>query len=129
MLHNEDSEVILQNPDEPHNLYQMDLEYGKVVDEWKINDDISILNFTPKTKFSQMTAEKTLIGISHNSLFRIDSRLPKDKIVMDEYKQYTTRNDFSVVATTEKGYIAVASNKGDIRLFDRVGINAKVIIF
>ncbi|CCJ29788.1 unnamed protein product, partial [Pneumocystis jirovecii] len=128
MLHNEDSEVILQNPDEPHNLYQMDLEYGKVVDEWKINDDISILNFTPKTKFSQMTAEKTLIGISHNSLFRIDSRLPKDKIVMDEYKQYTTRNDFSVVATTEKGYIAVASNKGDIRLFDRVGINAKTAL-
>ncbi|KAG5518664.1 hypothetical protein PMAC_002633 [Pneumocystis sp. 'macacae'] len=124
MLHNEDSEIILQNPDQPHNLYQMDLEYGKVVDEWKISDDISILNFTPKTKFSQMTAEKTLIGISHNSLFRIDSRLPKDKIVMDEYKQYTTKNDFSVVATTEKGYIAVASNKGDIRLFDRVALPA-----
>ena len=34
-------------------------------------------------------------------------------------------NDFSAAATTEKGYIAVASNKGEIRMFDRLGINAK----
>ncbi|KAG4304924.1 hypothetical protein PORY_001599, partial [Pneumocystis oryctolagi] len=128
MLHNEDSEMILQNPNEPHNLYQMDLEYGKVVNEWRIDDDISVLNFTPESKFSQMTSEKTLIGISHNSLFKIDPRLPKNKIVMNEYKQYATRNDFSVATTTEKGYIAVASNKGDIRLFDRVGINAKTAL-
>ncbi|KAG5438957.1 hypothetical protein PCANB_002287 [Pneumocystis canis] len=128
MLHNEDSEMILQNPDELHNLYQMDLEYGKVVNEWKIDDDISVLNFTPESKFAQMTAEKTLLGISHNSLFRIDPRLPKNKIVENELKQYVIRNDFSVAATTEKGYIAVASNKGDIRLFDRVGINAKTAL-
>lgn len=128
MLHNEDSEMILQNPDEPHHLYQMDLEYGKVINEWKVDDDISVLNFTPKSKFAQMTTEKTLVGISHNSLFRIDSRLPKNKIVNNENKQYATRNDFSVVATTDKGYIAVASNKGDIRLFDRIGVNAKTAL-
>ncbi|EMR08578.1 hypothetical protein PNEG_03054 [Pneumocystis murina B123] len=128
MLHNEDSEIILQNPNEPHNLYQMDLEYGKVVDEWKIDDDISVLNFTPESKFAQMTTEKTLIGISHNSLFRIDPRLPKNKIVKSEHKQYATKNDFTVAATTEKGYIAVASNKGDIRLFDRIGVNAKTAL-
>ncbi|PQE26432.1 vacuolar import and degradation protein [Rutstroemia sp. NJR-2017a BBW] len=38
------------------------------------------------------------------------------------------KNDFSAAATTEKGYIAVASNKGDIRMFDRLGINAKTHI-
>ncbi|KTW31575.1 hypothetical protein T552_00213 [Pneumocystis carinii B80] len=128
MLHNEDSEIILQNPNEPHNLYQMDLEYGKVVDEWKIDDNISVSNFTPETKFAQMTREKTLIGISHNSLFRIDPRLPKDKIVKSEHKQYATKNEFTVAATTEKGFIAVASNKGDIRLFDRIGVNAKTAL-
>lgn len=128
MLHNEDSEIILKNPDEPHNLYQMDLEYGKVVDEWRIDDNISVLNFTPESKFAQMTTEKTLIGISHNSIFRIDPRLSKNKIVESEHKQYVTKNDFTVAATTEKGYIAVASNKGDIRLFDRIGTNAKTAL-
>jgi hypothetical protein len=45
-----------------------------------------------------------------------------------DLKQYASKNDFSALATTEKGYIAVASNKGDIRMFDRLGINAKTHI-
>ncbi|KAK3060162.1 Vacuolar import and degradation protein 27, partial [Teratosphaeriaceae sp. CCFEE 6253] len=38
------------------------------------------------------------------------------------------KNDFSAAATTAQGYIAVASNKGDIRMFDRLGINAKTAL-
>lgn len=47
MLHGEDSSMILQNVNEPNNLYRMDLEYGKVVDEWKIHDDIPVRTFAP----------------------------------------------------------------------------------
>jgi len=72
-----------------------------------------------------MTGEKTFLGLSHNALFRIDPRLAGDKLVDSQLKQYVLKNDFSATATTENGYIAVASNKGDIRLFDRLGINAK----
>lgn len=79
-------------------------------------------------KFSQMTGEQTFLGISNNALYRVDPRLSGNKLVDSEYKQYTGKNDFSVAATTEKGYIAVASNKGDIRLFDRLGIRAKTQI-
>ena len=39
-----------------------------------------------------------------------------------------SKNRFSALATTEGGFIAVASEKGDLRLFDRVGIRAKVIL-
>jgi hypothetical protein len=46
--------------------------------------------------------------------------------VQSEFKQYATKNDFSAAATTESGKLAVASNKGDIRLFDQIGKNAKV---
>ena len=49
MLHAEDSNMILQNPDDPNSLYRMDLEYGKVVDEWKVHDDIPVNNFAPET--------------------------------------------------------------------------------
>lgn len=125
MLHSEDRDLILQNEIDPTKLYRMDLEYGKVVDEWNVHDDIPVVTFAPENKFAQMTSEQTFLGISHNALYRIDPRLSGNKLVNSDMKQYTSKNDFSAVATTEKGYIAVASNKGDIRLFDRLGIRAK----
>ncbi|KAL3426329.1 vid27 family protein [Phlyctema vagabunda] len=128
MLHSEDTSMILQNEADPNSLYRMDLEYGKIVDEWKVHDDIEVNNFAPESKFAQMTGEQTFLGISRNALYRIDPRLAGNKLVDSELKQYVSKNDFSAAATTEKGYIAVASNKGDIRMFDRLGINAKTHI-
>ncbi|KAI1812815.1 VID27-domain-containing protein [Poronia punctata] len=128
MLHNEDRNMILQKNDDPHKLYRMDLEYGKVVDEWNVHEDIPVLEIAPENKFAQMTHEPTFLGVSKNALFRVDPRLSGAKLVDSQLKQYASKNDFSAVSTTEKGYIAVASNKGDIRLFDRLGINAKTHI-
>ena len=48
MLHAEDTNMILQNEADPHSLYRMDLEYGKVVDEWKVHDDIPVNTFAPE---------------------------------------------------------------------------------
>jgi hypothetical protein len=128
MLHAEDTNMILQNEAEPNSLYRMDLEYGKIVDEWKVHDDIPVTTFAPESKFAQMTSEQTFLGLSRNALYRIDPRLQDNKLVDSSLKQYMSKNDFSAAATTEKGYIAVASNKGDIRMFDRLGINAKTHI-
>ncbi|KAF1985719.1 vacuolar import and degradation protein [Aulographum hederae CBS 113979] len=128
MLHAEDSNMILQNADNPNSLYRMDLEYGKVVDEWKVDDYRTIDHMAPEKKFSQMTGEQTFLGVSNNALYRVDPRLSGNKMVDATLKQYASKNDFSAAATTEKGYIAVASNKGDIRLFDRLGINAKTAL-
>jgi len=128
MLHQQDASLILQNPDDPSSLYRMDLEVGKVVEDWKVREDISLTAFGPESKFAQMTPEQTLLGVSHNALFRIDPRLSGDKLVESQYQQYVSKNQFSAIATTEAGYIAVASEKGDIRLFDRVGIRAKVTL-
>lgn len=128
MLHAEDTNMILQNADNPNSLFRMDLEYGKIVDEWKVHDDIPVETFAPENKFAQMTGEQTFLGLSRNALYRIDPRLAGNKLVDSELKQYVSKNDFSAAATTEKGYIAVASNKGDIRMFDRLGINAKTAL-
>ncbi|KAJ5692513.1 Vacuolar import and degradation protein 27 [Penicillium macrosclerotiorum] len=128
MLHAEDTNMILQNSDDPNSLYRMDLEYGKVVDEWKVHDDIPVETFAPENKFSQMTSAQPFVGASKNALYRIDPRLSGSKLVDSDLKQYASKNDFSAMATTEKGYLAVASNKGDIRMFDRLGINAKTHI-
>ena len=48
MLHAEDTNMILQKEDNPNSLYRMDLEYGKVVDEWKVHDDIAVKSFAPE---------------------------------------------------------------------------------
>ena len=48
MLHTEDANMILQNEENPNSLYRMDLEYGKVVDEWKVHDDIPVKTFAPE---------------------------------------------------------------------------------
>ena len=126
MLHSGDQTMVLQDPSEQGKLFNMDLEYGKVIDEWKIGNDLSVKNFGPSSKFAQLSNEKTLIGLSENGLFRIDPRLSGSKLVESEHKMYATRtNKFNVLSTTEKGHIAVASMDGAIRLFDRIGINAK----
>lgn len=63
---------------------------------------------------------------AHNGVFRIDPRVSGNKLVESQFKQYASKNDFSAATTTESGKLVVASNKGDIRLFDQIGKNAKV---
>jgi hypothetical protein len=128
MLHAGDRDMVLQRDNDPNSLYRMDLETGKVVDEWKVHEDIPVNVYAPESKFAQKTGEQTFLGLSKNALYRIDPRLSGNKLVDSELKQYTSKNDFSAAATTEQGYIAVASNKGDIRMFDRLGINAKTAL-
>lgn len=48
MLHQQDQNMILQNLDNPNSLYRMDLETGKVVDEWNVHDDIPVKVFAPE---------------------------------------------------------------------------------
>ncbi|KAL7410890.1 VID27 cytoplasmic protein-domain-containing protein [Mrakia frigida] len=128
MLHNEDSSMLLMSQLDPHSVFRMDLETGKVVDEWKVSDVVEVDNIVANNKFAQMTAEQTVIGHSHNGIFRIDPRLAGNKMVESQFKQYVSKNDFSAAATTESGKLAVASNKGDIRLFDSLGKNAKTAL-
>jgi hypothetical protein len=79
----------------------------------------------PDSKYAQLTPQKTVIGINKNSIFRIDPRLSGTKRVVDESKQYATKSDFSCAVTTGRGELAVASKKGDIRLYNKLNIRAK----
>ncbi|KAL9933569.1 hypothetical protein V8E36_007745 [Tilletia maclaganii] len=128
MLHDNDRAMVMMNPDNPNSLFKMDLEVGKVVEEWNVSDDIQIRNAVPTSKFAQMTSESTLIGHGKNSVFKIDPRLSGLKLVDSQYKQYATKQDFSAAATDEAGHLAVASDKGEIRLFDAIGKNAKTAL-
>ncbi|CAD6985334.1 unnamed protein product [Tilletia controversa] len=116
------------DPDNPNSLFKMDLEVGKVVEEWKVSDDIQIRNAVPTSKFAQMTSEPTLIGHGRNSVFKIDPRLSGLKMVDSLYKRYTTKQEFAAAITDEAGHLAVASDKGEIRLFEAIGKNVKTAL-
>ncbi|CAO1634819.1 unnamed protein product [Sympodiomycopsis kandeliae] len=128
MLHEQDSTMVMMDPSNQHSLFKMDLEYGKIVDEWQVHENVSVDNVVPNSKYAQTTAEQTMIGHSHNGIFRIDPRLSGTKMVDSQFKQYATKNDFSGAATDERGRLAIASSKGDIRLFDQIGKNAKTAL-
>lgn len=128
MLHDQDTKMVMMNPADPHSLFSMDIERGKIVEEWKVHDAVTVDHIAPQNKFAPTTREQTLVGTSHNALFRIDPRVSGNKMVESQYKQYSGKNKFSGVATTKDGKLAVASEKGDIRLFDSVGKNAKTAL-
>lgn len=48
MLHNQDSNMLMLDPLNPNSIMRMDLEYGKVVDEWKVSDDVNVDNIIPE---------------------------------------------------------------------------------
>jgi hypothetical protein len=48
MLHNQDSNMLMLDPLNPNSIMRMDLEYGKVVDEWKVSDDVQVDNIIPE---------------------------------------------------------------------------------
>ena len=116
MLHEQDTTMIISDPLNPHSLYRLDLGTGRVVEEMKISDAMDVINFLPDTKLAPTTTAKTFIGHSHNAIFRIDPRLDRNKLVESQTKQYAGKLDFTAAATTEKGGLAMASGKGEIRL-------------
>ena len=128
MLHEQDTKMVVMDEAAPYSLFELDIEHGKIVDEWKVNENIPVKHIAPESKFAPMTPQQTLVGTSSNALFVIDPRLSGTKLVESQFKQYVSKNKFSGVTTTEAGQLAVASEKGDIRLFDTVGKNAKTAL-
>lgn len=128
MLHEEDTSLLLMNPDDKHKIFKMDLDRGQIVEEWNVHSDAQVSDIIPDSKYAQMTAAKTLIGFNDNSVFRIDPRLAGSKRVDDQMKQYVVKNKFSAGATTGKGEVALASAKGEIRLFDKIDKRAKTLL-
>lgn len=48
MLHDQDSNMLMLDPNNKNVVYRMDLERGQIVDEWKVSDDIDVSNIVPE---------------------------------------------------------------------------------
>ena len=127
MLQKGDTTMIIQDTADPNTIYKMDLNRGKVVEDWTMTKDsvgIPVVNFAPNDKYAEMGDEETFLGLSKQSLFRVDPRT-KNKIVDSDFKQYKSKTNFSQIATTDNGYIVASTKGGEIKLYDELGRNAK----
>jgi hypothetical protein len=50
----------------------------------KIDDYTEIKHFCPESKFAQRAPVDTFVGMSHNSIFMVDPRLPGNKQVKEQ---------------------------------------------
>lgn len=131
MLHQRDNALLMTNTDASDTkIHKMDLTRGQIVESWDADGDEKLQSFAPISKYAPLTGEQTLLGISSNSLFHIDPRLSGKKIVHDKtYKKYkTTRNNFEKVTVTGDGYVAVGLQDGALRLYNKLGGNAKTAL-
>ncbi|KAG0378336.1 hypothetical protein BGX24_004113 [Mortierella sp. AD032] len=128
VLHQQDTAMVMMDPRDLDTAYKMDLEYGKIVEEWHMPGTSGVLNLVGDSKYSNLTDNKTMVGHSQNAMFRIDPRLSGDKIVESAFKEYAKGNNFTSIATTDNGSVAVAGAKGEIKLFNTIGKAAKTAL-
>lgn len=131
MLMNGDSTMVLQDSNSPNILHQLDLEKGKVVQDWSmskngVNSDIKV--FTTNAKLSGTSHEDTFLGATSQALFRVDQRMREGFISNEEFKEYKTKLGITAITTTLNGMVAIATKDGSIKLYDAVGKNAKTAL-
>jgi hypothetical protein len=102
ILHQNESKMLLLKPGESNRLHVMDLEYGKVVEEWE--SKLSINDIIPECKDGQQSETNSVIGLNQSCFFRLDGRLKGSKVALAT--KYANNPEFSAAVTTGKGIAA-----------------------
>ncbi|KAF9164314.1 hypothetical protein DFQ26_001597 [Actinomortierella ambigua] len=128
LLHDQDTSMMLLDPKDQNTAYRMDLEYGKVVEEWSLPTASGVTHIMGDSKYSHLYGTNTMVGMSKDSVFRIDPRVSGNKIVQDQSKQYAKTNQFTAAATTANGSLVIGGHKGEMKLFNTIGKVAKTAL-
>jgi len=99
-------------------IYQMDLEKGKIIEEYKTS--IPIRQIMQPNKNAQLEETKEFLGISDKGLYQFDPRVGSaDKCVMK--KEYKKNPNFTCMKANLSGGIAIGNINGEIRLYKNAG--------
>lgn len=133
MLTDADNKMLILNNDGSHKIvYEMDLNRGEIVNEYKgSHSDFIIRDVDHTTKYGELDNATSLFnGVNKGSIFTIDKRIDNHDDSVVAIKTYANANQTSLntLASTEQGYVAVGSDKGEIRLFNDITKNAKTLL-
>jgi WD40 repeat protein len=106
---------------------QADLNTGQVVRQWNCNVNgvnVPMADISADTKHAQLDQRSTFLGLDSNRLCRWDQRTEEgvvqnlpSSLSCKSTKGYSRGTNFTCMATSGDGYIAVGSNDGRIRLY------------
>ena len=123
LLYKGESNMLLLDQNNPYVLYQYDLPKGQIVSEWK-TDKTTISDICSLKRNGQKTDEKVIYGVNPKSVFTLDERV-NNKYNIGEIKKYQTKNFANKIMSTDAGQFITGGEKGELRLYDRIGIKAK----
>ena len=123
-LHKGEAQLLFIDPNKRSKIQCYDFNKEKVVEEWGAKDVNSFESFYGEYKNAQTTPNQMIIACSEKGMFKLDPRVNKDNKEVEK-KVYSTNYMFNRIASTIDGKIAVASKKGEIRMFNKMGQIAK----
>lgn len=118
LLANGETRMRLLTPDNRQQLHEVNLDRGQIVSTWKFNKDgvdIDIDDIANDNKTAQLENRSTFMGLAANRLVRWDMRTAGG-VVQDSPlltyqggKDYSRGTNFTCMATSGDGYVAVGS--------------------
>ena len=123
LLYKSENNMLLLDENNPFVLYQYDLPKEKIINEWKTNKT-SISDICSLKKNGQTTDEPLIYGVNQKAVFTLDERVNNENNIVD-IKRYTQKNYANKITSTNDGQFVTGSTKGDLRLYDKLGIKAK----
>jgi len=120
-LHQSDRKLLMLDADKKDRVYNLDIETGKVTDEWFAKEGTTFASLAPRTKYAQVTDESLVVGVSDSAVFSLDPRISQRNKTAEECAYAaSSKAQLRNAATTESGYLAVGSETGEIRLFNKL---------
>ncbi|KAJ3358332.1 hypothetical protein GGF32_000499 [Allomyces javanicus] len=131
LVHGGERQLILSDPRDKNKLYQLDLGSEKIVQEWSVGPNqvrLQDMAATSKSTDAAAGSDPTLVGITDRAVFQMDTRTKSGVVGQWEDKSshytYSKNMTLSAVATSADAHMAVASGKGELRLFKKTGQRA-----
>jgi len=127
ILHENENKMLFIDPSEKSKIQCFDFEKAKVVDEWQAQGVKEFQSFYGETKNAQSTPSNNVIACSEKGMYTLDPRVNKSNKSVQQ-KVYSGNYLFNKISATLDGKIAVASKNGEIRMYTKLGQNAKTML-
>ncbi|KAI9159225.1 Vacuolar import and degradation protein 27 [Blastocladiella emersonii ATCC 22665] len=122
LVHEGERKLVLSDARDRAKLYELDLA-ETIVNEWTAPDAVRGLSASTKTADRAASDDVTFLGIGERAVFRVDPRVAGGGAEGDRYK-YSKPMDFTAIATTAHGHVAVTSGTGKLQMYKDVGKRA-----